>query len=146
MKSAAQEDTATHFLERLLALSEKRPDRTRPASAAPNYDELPTAEGVKRFRERLLAAERVGAIVLRHGKRERRHLIERATVKDAGASRLSLGSQTRIVACGSGPVGATADCSPRRAVGCFPAGRHHSPLGESGTRIPASALGNRPHG
>jgi hypothetical protein len=52
------------------------------ASAAPNYDEPPTAEGVKRFRERLLAAERVGAIVLRHGKRERHHLIERATVKD----------------------------------------------------------------
>jgi hypothetical protein len=82
MKSAAQEDTATPFLERLLTLSERRPDRTRPASAAPNYDELPTAEGVKRFRERLLAAERIGAIALRHGKRERRHLIERATVKD----------------------------------------------------------------
>jgi hypothetical protein len=91
MKSAAPEDTATLFLERLLALSEERPDRARPASAAPDYDGLPTAERVTRFRERMFAAQRVGAVELRHGKRERRHLIERVTVKDPAVLASHLG-------------------------------------------------------
>jgi Uncharacterized protein conserved in bacteria C-term(DUF2220)/Uncharacterized protein conserved in bacteria N-term (DUF3322) len=91
MKPAAQEDAARAFLERLLVLSEKRPDRTRPASAAPDYNGLATAEALKRFGERLRAAARVGAIVLREGKRERRHLIERATVKDTALLALHLG-------------------------------------------------------
>lgn len=91
MKPAAQDDVAAVFLERLLALSERRPDRTRPASAAPDYEDLPTADALKRFGDRLRAAERVGAIALRHGKRERRHLIERATVKDPALLATHLG-------------------------------------------------------
>jgi hypothetical protein len=91
MTSATPEDTATLFLERLLALSEERPDRARPASAAPDYDGLPTAELVNRFRERMLAAERVGAVEVRHGKRERRHLIERIAVKDPAVLASHLG-------------------------------------------------------
>jgi len=91
VKSLAPKDAATLFLERLLALSEKRPDRTRPAAATPNYDELPTADSVNRFRERMLAAERAGAVEVRHGKRERRHLIERVTVKDPAVLASHLG-------------------------------------------------------
>jgi hypothetical protein len=83
MNRATREDPATVFLERLLALTERNPDRFRPASAAPNYDELHTADLMSRFRERMVAAERVGAVELRNGKRERQHLIERVTVKDA---------------------------------------------------------------
>lgn len=78
-----REDPAITFLGRLLARSERSPDRTRPASATPDYDSLPRADAITRFQEQLAAAERSGAIVLRYGKRERRHLIERATVKDA---------------------------------------------------------------
>jgi hypothetical protein len=93
MKLAAPEDIAIIFLERLLALSERRPDRARPASAAPNYDDLTTADAIKRFRERMMAAERVGAISIRYGKRERSHLIERVTVKDAGFLASHLGQK-----------------------------------------------------
>jgi hypothetical protein len=82
MNRVTREDPATVFLERLLALTERNPDRSRPASAAPNYDELHTADLMGRFRERMVAAERVGAVELRNGKRERQHLIERVTVKD----------------------------------------------------------------
>src|ERR1700722_2306352 len=70
------------FLERLLMLSERSPDRVRPASAAPDYDSLPRADAITRFHKQLTAAERSGAIVLRYGKRERKHLIERVTVRD----------------------------------------------------------------
>lgn len=75
-------DLGAEFLERLLALSERSPERVRSASAAPDYDALPRAMAVERFREKLLAAERVGAVTLKYGKRERSHLIERVTVKD----------------------------------------------------------------
>jgi hypothetical protein len=91
MKPVEPEDPAVIFLERLLALTERNPDRARPASAAPDYDGLRTADLIGRFRERMLAAERVGAVELRNGKRERRHLIDRVTVKDALALARHLG-------------------------------------------------------
>ena len=75
-------DAATLFLERLLILSERSPDRTRPASAAPDYGVLGTAQAVTIFHDRMAAAERAGAVALRRGKRERGHLIDRVTVKD----------------------------------------------------------------
>ena len=83
MSQATTEDLGIAFLERLLSLSERTPDRTRPASAAPNYDILPTAELVRRFESRMDAAERAGAIKICKGNRERRHLIERVSVLDA---------------------------------------------------------------
>lgn len=76
-------DPGLVLLERLLALSERSPDRVRPASASPDYDSLDRAEVMARFHDRLAAAESIGAIALRHGKRERKHLIERVTVRDA---------------------------------------------------------------
>ena len=79
----ATSDPGADFLERLLALSERSPDRVRSASATPNYDMLPKAIAIERFRDQLLTAERVGAVTLKYGKRERRHLIERVTVKDS---------------------------------------------------------------
>jgi Wadjet protein JetD, C-terminal/Uncharacterized protein conserved in bacteria N-term (DUF3322) len=82
MKGGPQEDAATSFLERLLGLAERNPDRSRAASAAPDYELLRTADLLSRFHERMDAAERVGAIELRRGRRERRHLIDRVTVKD----------------------------------------------------------------
>src|SRR5262245_42882051 len=82
MKRGLQEDAATSFLERLLGLSERSPERSRAASAAPNYELLRTADLLARFHERMDAAARVGAVELRRGKRERRHLIDRVTVKD----------------------------------------------------------------
>ena len=81
MKSS-DHDAATSFLERLLSLSERSPGRIRPASAAPDYGVLGTAQTVANFHERMAAAERVGAVELRRGRRERRHLIDRVTVKD----------------------------------------------------------------
>ncbi len=82
MKQVEGRDPAVLFLQRLLGLTEKNPDRARPVSAAPNYDDLHTADLMARFREHMLAAERVGAVKLRKGKRERQHLIDRVTVKD----------------------------------------------------------------
>ncbi|TWS99844.1 Wadjet anti-phage system protein JetD domain-containing protein [Reyranella sp. CPCC 100927] len=76
------EDPGIAFLKRLLVLSERSPDRTRQASAAPDYDSLPRAEAITRFQSQLAAAERAGAVALRYGKRERKHLIERVTVRD----------------------------------------------------------------
>jgi hypothetical protein len=84
-------DLGVAFLERLLVLSERSPDRTRAASAAPDYDQLPTAELIKRFESRLTAAERAGAIEVKRGRRERRHLIERVKVTDAPALARHLG-------------------------------------------------------
>lgn len=78
-----QADPGIAFMERLLMLSERSPDRTRPASAAPNYDSLPRADAIMRFQAQLATAERSGAVLLRYGKRERKHLIERVAVKDA---------------------------------------------------------------
>jgi hypothetical protein len=74
------EDPAIALLERLLLLSERNPDRTRPASVAPNYDNLRTAESISRFEVRLLAAQKAGAVGIQKGTRERRHLIDRVRV------------------------------------------------------------------
>lgn len=83
MKRLAATDPGVVFLERLLLLSERNPDRLRAASAAPDYDLLRTANAMAHFQALLSAAERAGAITIRSGKRERQHLIERVTVKDA---------------------------------------------------------------
>jgi hypothetical protein len=86
-----QDDPAIAFLNRLLGLSERAPDRKRPASASPNYDGLRRAEAITRFQNQLVAAERGGAVALRYGKRERKHLIERVTVSDPKALARHLG-------------------------------------------------------
>jgi Uncharacterized protein conserved in bacteria C-term(DUF2220)/Uncharacterized protein conserved in bacteria N-term (DUF3322) len=85
------------FLTRLLALSEATPDRTRPASLAPDYDQLRTAEAVSRFEAKILTAQRSGAVSIRNGKRERRHLIERVTVRDSSALAGHLGRKPAMV-------------------------------------------------
>lgn len=77
-----QEDPGVALLERLLTLSERSPSRVRPASATPDYDGLPRADAMSRFQDQLIAAERSGAVVLRYGKSERKHLVERVTVRD----------------------------------------------------------------
>jgi hypothetical protein len=86
-----ESDPAVALLERLLRLSERTPDRVRPASLAPNYDALRTAESMSRFETRLLAAQKVDAIAIEKGKRERRHLIDRVRVKDVAALARHLG-------------------------------------------------------
>lgn len=86
-----QDDPGVSFLERLLRLSERSPDRIRPASAAPDYDVLRTAGMLSRFQAQMLAAERAGAVRTRKGKRERRHLIERVIVQDPAALARHLG-------------------------------------------------------
>jgi hypothetical protein len=89
--TVTESDPAVALLERLLLLSERTPERVRPASLAPNYDELCTAESMSRFEARLLAAQKVDAIAIEKGKRERRHLIDRVRVKDVGALARHLG-------------------------------------------------------
>jgi hypothetical protein len=89
--TATETDQAVVLLERLLSLSERTPDRVRPASLAPNYDELRTADSMSRFEARLLAAQKVDAIAIEKGKRERRHLIDRVRVKDVTALARHLG-------------------------------------------------------
>jgi hypothetical protein len=78
----SDDDPVTSFLERLLTLTERSPGRTRPASATPDYSILGSATAVSSFHDRLAAAERAGAVELRRGRRERRHLIDRVTVRD----------------------------------------------------------------
>jgi hypothetical protein len=73
-------DVGVEFLERLLERSERNPDRSRPASAAPEYDRLSTAQQVNRFHDQMAAAERFGAVEVQWGKRDRSHLIERVRV------------------------------------------------------------------
>jgi hypothetical protein len=75
-------DVGVEFLERLLERSERNPDRSRPASAAPEYDRLSTAQQISRFHDQLAAAERFGAVEVQRGKRDRGHLIERVRVLD----------------------------------------------------------------
>jgi hypothetical protein len=82
MTDLRNSDVGVRFLERLLALSERNPDRSRAASAAPDYYNLTTADHVTRFRERMIAAEKFGAIEVVRGRRERSHLIDRIRVKD----------------------------------------------------------------
>src|ERR1700739_4430918 len=75
-------DAGVEFLERLLERSERNPDRSRPASAAPEYDTLSTAQQVSRFHDLMAAAERFGAVEVQWGKRDRSHLIARVRVRD----------------------------------------------------------------
>jgi Uncharacterized protein conserved in bacteria C-term(DUF2220)/Uncharacterized protein conserved in bacteria N-term (DUF3322) len=75
-------DVGVEFLERLLERSERNPDRSRPASAATEYDRLSTAQQVSRFHDLMAAAERFGAVEVQWGKRDRSHLIERVRVRD----------------------------------------------------------------
>src|SRR5579859_1227260 len=84
-------DLGVAFLEKLLVRSERTPNRTRAASAAPDYGKLATAEIRRRFEASLTAAERVGAVELKKGGRERRHSIERVKVKDVLALAHHLG-------------------------------------------------------
>ncbi len=48
----------------------------------PDYEGLGSAHLLARFHEQLSVAERMGAVELRRGKRERSHLIDRVLVKD----------------------------------------------------------------
>jgi hypothetical protein len=82
MTELRSSDVGVGFLERLLALSERSPDRSRAASAAPDYGTLATADHAARFRERMAAAEKFGAVEVVRGRRERSHLIDRIRVKD----------------------------------------------------------------
>jgi hypothetical protein len=91
MSGTTAGDSGVALLERLLLLSERKPGRIRPASTAPEYDLLPTAESVRLFESRMLAAERAGAIKIHKGIRERRHLIERVSVIDAAVLANHLG-------------------------------------------------------
>jgi len=87
-------DVGVEFLERLLERSERNPDRSRPASAAPEYDRLSTAQQVSRFHDLMAAAERFGAVEMQWGKRDRSHLIERIRVRDPELLARHLGRPT----------------------------------------------------
>ncbi|MFH0302961.1 Wadjet anti-phage system protein JetD domain-containing protein [Bradyrhizobium sp. 31Argb] len=80
MTDVRKADAGVEFLERLLERSERNPDRSRPASAAPEYDRLSTAQQVSRFHDQMAAAARFGAVEMERGKRDRSHLIERVRV------------------------------------------------------------------
>jgi hypothetical protein len=82
MTDIRNSDVGVGFLERLLYLSERNPDRSRAASAAPDYDSLPRADQLARFQERMIAAEKFGAVEIVRGRRERSHLMDRIRVKD----------------------------------------------------------------
>jgi hypothetical protein len=87
-------DAGVEFLERLLERSERRPDRSRPASATPEYDKLSTAQQVGRFHELMAAAERFGAVEVQRGRKDRGHLIERVRVRDPDLLARHLGRPT----------------------------------------------------
>jgi hypothetical protein len=87
-------DAGVEFLERLLERSERHPDRSRPASAAPEYDKLFTAQQVGRFHDLMAAAERFGAVEVQRGRRDRGHLIERVRVRDPDLLARHLGRPT----------------------------------------------------
>jgi hypothetical protein len=87
-------DVGIEFLERLLERSERNPDRSRPASAAPEYDKLSTAQQMSRFHDLMAAAERFGAVEVQWGKRDRGHLIERVRVRDPELLARHLGRPT----------------------------------------------------
>src|SRR5258708_27189621 len=82
MTDLSNSDVGVRFLERLLYLSERNPDRSRAASAAPDYDSLPRADQLARLQERMPAAAKFGAVEIVRGRRERSHLIDRIRVKD----------------------------------------------------------------
>jgi hypothetical protein len=90
-------DAGVEFLERLLERSERHPDRSRPASAAPEYDKLSTAQQVGRFHDLMAAAERFGAVEVQRGRRDRGHLIERVRVRDPELLARHLGRPTAAV-------------------------------------------------
>jgi hypothetical protein len=90
-------DAGIELLERLLERSERNPDRSRPASAAPAYDDLATAQQVGRFHDQMAAAERFGAVEVRRGRRDRGHLIERIRVRDPELLARHLGRPTATV-------------------------------------------------
>ncbi len=96
MSDVRMVDAGVEFLERLLERSERNPDRSRPASAAPGYDRLSTAQQVSRFHDLMAAAERFGAVELQWGKRDRSHLIERVRVRDPEQLARHLGRPTAI--------------------------------------------------
>jgi hypothetical protein len=89
-------DAGVEFLERLLERSERNPDRSRPASAVPEYDRLPTAQQMSRFHDQMAAAERFGAVKVEQGKRDRSHLIERVRVLDPELLAKHLGRPTAL--------------------------------------------------
>ncbi|WFU40335.1 DUF2220 family protein [Bradyrhizobium sp. CB82] len=94
MSDVRTTDPGVEFLERLLERSERNPDRSRPATAAPEYDRLSTAQLVSRFHDLMAAAERFGAVEVQRGKRERGHLIERVRVRDPELLARHLGRPT----------------------------------------------------
>jgi hypothetical protein len=94
MTDVRMSDAGVEFLERLLERSERNPDRSRPASAAPQYDNLSTAQQVGRFHDLMVAAERFGAVEVQRGRRDRGHLIERVRVRDPDLLARHLGRPT----------------------------------------------------
>ena len=94
MTDVRASNVGVEFLERLLERSERNPDRSRPASAAPEYDRLSTAQQVSRFHDQMAAAERFGAVKVERGKRDRGHLIERVRVLDPELLARHLGRPT----------------------------------------------------
>jgi hypothetical protein len=94
MTTLGTAEPGVEFLEQLLERSERRPDRSRPASAAPDYDSLSTAQQIGRFHDLVAAAERFGAIEVLRGRRDRGHLIERVRVLDPDALARHLGRPT----------------------------------------------------
>jgi hypothetical protein len=90
-------EAGVEFLERLLERSERRPDRSRPATAAPEYDKLSSAQQVDRFHDLMAAAERFGAVEVQRGRRDRGHLIERVRVRDPELLARHLGRPTAAV-------------------------------------------------
>ncbi len=94
MTAVRMTEAGVELLERLLERSERNPDRSRPASAAPDYDRLSTAQQVSRFHDQMAAAERFGAVEVQWGKRDRSHLIERVRVRDPELLARHLGRPT----------------------------------------------------
>ncbi|SFK16914.1 Wadjet anti-phage system protein JetD domain-containing protein [Bradyrhizobium sp. Gha] len=94
MTNVRTADVGTEFLERLLERSERNPDRSRPASAALEYDRLPTAQQVIRFHDQMASATRFGAVEVQWGRRDRSHLIERVRVRDPELLARHLGRPT----------------------------------------------------
>jgi hypothetical protein len=97
MTALGTAEPGVEFLEQLLERSERNPDRSRPASAAPVYDDLATAQQVGRFHDQMAAAERFGAVEVQRGRRDRGHLIERVRVRDPELLARHLGRPTATV-------------------------------------------------
>jgi hypothetical protein len=94
MTDVRMTEAGVEFLERLLERSERNPDRSRPASAAPQYDKLSTAQQLGRFHDLMVAAERFGAVEVQRGRRDRGHLIERVRVRNPDLLARHLGRPT----------------------------------------------------